>query len=312
MPQATRRSVRRRIPAVCRALAVSPRPSIGAWTRWSDYQRSGARTPGFAVMENLLVGVGDRRAGRPPADGLVRAMNGQILGSGRDLQAEVARHPAGTTFTTSSTGRGQLVEVRGHDPAVTVHDFHRFLRDGLLPGAPGPGSGRPGLLAQAGVPERAFLAFALLLPTWSSATYSDAHTTYRFFNLFVTAWAFWPATFIHLALTFPQRRTVVLRLSPRGLGCPTSCRPGWPASSSSASTRSTRCGSALVPSVGAAYWGVALILLVLALARTSLAGRHPLMPPAGPDPGPGLRRRLRPAGAGHRGGGRVPRRRCPT
>ena len=42
-------------------------------------------------------------------------------------------------------------------------------------------------------------------------TYADAHTTYRFTELFLTAWAFWPATLLHFALTFPQRRGIVRR-----------------------------------------------------------------------------------------------------
>jgi hypothetical protein len=77
-----------------------------------------------------------------------------------------------------------------------------------------------------------FLVFTLIAYL-VTITYGDAHTTYRFSGLFLTAWAFWPATLLHLALTFPQRHGIVRRFPRvvwlpylvRGLA-PSSFRPG--------------------------------------------------------------------------------------
>ena len=60
-------------------------------------------------------------------------------------------------------------------------------------------------------------------------------------------------------------------------GCPTWSRRPWRSSSSCrASTANMRLLLA-VPAAAAAYWGVALILLVLALARASVVGGTPLI-----------------------------------
>src|SRR5262249_30905335 len=71
---------------------------IGARAALDRYQQIGRPFPGFMVMDNLLVAVGGgERGGFEPFD-WVRAVNGQFLRSGGELQAEVARHPIGTRF----------------------------------------------------------------------------------------------------------------------------------------------------------------------------------------------------------------------
>src|SRR5260370_7546411 len=68
---------------------------MGALTR-DAWRMIGRPWAGFPVMENLLVGVGGtQRTAAEPFD-LVRAVNGRLVGSSRELQQEVERHPAGT------------------------------------------------------------------------------------------------------------------------------------------------------------------------------------------------------------------------
>ena len=83
---------------------------IGVQTAADFGRRVGRPFAGFMVMENLLVAVGGgERGGLQPFD-LVRTMNGQVLTSGREIQAEIARHPSGTTFHYILYRRGRLVE----------------------------------------------------------------------------------------------------------------------------------------------------------------------------------------------------------
>jgi class 3 adenylate cyclase len=249
---------------------------IGMWAVADQYQRIGRPAPGFGVMENLLVGVGGvERGGLQPLDVIV-AMNGRLLSSAREIQAGVAEQPAGTVFRYTVNRGGQLTEAEVRSRTVTRRDFGFFLLEGLLPGllvlALGalvfllkPGSGRGAL----------FLTFALTAYL-VSVTYRDAHTVYRFHALFLAAWAFWPAIFIHLALTFPQRRKIARRF-PRIVWAP------YVLSAAIGALLLVRVHGSLVQragviaGLGSAYWGLALVLLVLALARTTVAGSTPLM-----------------------------------
>ena len=126
-----------------------------------------------------------------------------------------------------------------------------------------------------------FLTFALIAYL-VSVTFADAHTTYRFSGLFLTAWAFWPATLLHLALTFPQRRRI-LRRFPRAVWLPYLISGALAAllQLSGVYQLPGLQGDVrlllVVPAAGAAYWGVALILLVLSLARASMVGGTPLI-----------------------------------
>jgi class 3 adenylate cyclase len=91
--------------------------------------------------------------------------------------------------------------------------------------------------------------------------------------LFLTSWAFSPALLAHLALVFPQRRSFVRR-RPWVLWAP------YVVSALVAVLLQVRLHPlqyALVPAVGAVYWGAALLLFVVGLARASLTGATPLI-----------------------------------
>ena len=246
---------------------------VGTRATLDRHQQIGRPFAGFGVMETLLVAVGGgERAGLQPFD-WVRAMNGQLLRSGRELQAEVARQPVGTTFHYLINRRGQLVEVDIATRAYTLHDFKRFLVEGLVAGLLYLALGALVFSLQPGIWRSwLFLAFCL---GWFliDVTYADAHTTYRFTPLFMAAWAFSPAIYVHFALAFPRRPSVVRR-HPAILWLPYAVSaivavallvPLHPVQ------------YVVVPGLGAAYWIVALVLLIGALLRTSAVGATPLV-----------------------------------
>jgi class 3 adenylate cyclase len=256
--------------------------AVGVVATIDRYQQQGRTFPGFWVMENLLVAVGGPERGSLQPFDVVRVMDGQVLTSGRDIQAFVERYAPPTTFHYIVYRRGELIETDVTTRLFTRGDFVRFLVEGLVPGLLLLATGAVVFLIRPGRPQSwLFLAFALIAYV-VSVTYADAHLTYRFTALFLTAWAFWPATLLHLALTFPQRRRIVRRF-PRVVWLPylvsaaiavllqlpaVQQLPGF--------HRDVRFLLA-VPVAAAAYWGVALILLVLALARASVAGATPLI-----------------------------------
>jgi len=251
------------------ALVLSARAAGDQW------QLTGRTMPGFGVMDNLLVAVGGMETrGLVPFD-LVRAVNGQLLTSGRQLQEEVRRQPPGTTFRYLVSRRGALVEVDLPSQRMTPRGFRDYATDGLAPSLLFLLLGAAVLWLKPGAPDtRLFLALCLVW--WAMAgLYADAHRTYRFSGLFLTAWALSAAVFIHLALTFPQRRRVLGRW-PRLVWAPyllsaalALALQGFPPMPPAR--------WAAIPAVGAAYWGIALLLLVAGLARTSLAGVTPLV-----------------------------------
>jgi class 3 adenylate cyclase len=256
--------------------------AVGVVATIDRYQLQGRTSPGFWVMENLLVAVGGPERGPLQPFDVVRVVDGQVLTSGRDIQAAVGRYEPPTTFHYIVYRRGQLVEADVTSRLITRRDFARFLVEGLMPGLLLLATGSVVFLIRPGRPQSwLFLAFALIAYV-VSVTYSDAHLTYRFTLLFLTAWAFWPATLVHLALTFPQRRRIVRRF-PRVVWLPYVISgviavllqlPGIrPLPWRFADVRFLLA----VPVAAAAYWGVALILLVLALARASVAGGTPLI-----------------------------------
>ncbi len=249
---------------------------VATQTTIDRYRRLGQPYPGFSVMENLLVAVGGaERGGLRPFD-RVLTVNGQVLASGRELQAEVARHPAGTSFRYILHRRGQLVEADVPSQVATRHGFVRFLIEGLFAGLLLLGLGAVVFYVKPNTAQSwLFLAFSLdqfLI----NVTYADAHTTYRFSELFLTAWAFSPALFLHLALTFPQRRTIHRR-HPRIAWLPYALSALVALVLQVEIHPDHAVRLALSAGVGAAYWGAALILLVLALTRTALVGTTPLM-----------------------------------
>jgi class 3 adenylate cyclase len=250
--------------------------AVGVVATIDRYQRVGRMFAGFWVMENLLVAIGGGERGSLQPFDLVRVMGGQLVTSGRDIQEAIESQDPGTTFHYILYRRGQLVEADVQTRLYTRRDFVRYLTDGLVPGLLQLALGAVVFVVRSGTSQSwLFLAFSLIAYL-VSVTYADAHTTYRFTALFLTAWAFWPATFLHLALTFPQRRAIVRRF-PRIVWLP------YVISGAAAALIELRIGlgeiatRVWVPVAGATYWGLALVLLLLALARSSLAGRTPLV-----------------------------------
>ncbi|PYM61144.1 MAG: hypothetical protein DMD79_13710, partial [Candidatus Rokuibacteriota bacterium] len=248
---------------------------IGALATLDRYRQVGRPYAGFWVMENLLVAIGGaERGGLEPFD-LVRVVNGQVLESGRQIQAEIARHPPGTALHYIVYRRGQLAEADIRTEVTGRRAFLRFLGDGLLPGLLLLALGALVYLLRPGAPQSwLFLAFSMISFVVSVA-YADAHTTYRFTSLFFTAWAFWPATFVHLALTFPQRRRIARRY-PAVVWLPYLLSGVMAVLLQLRFRASDVLRFPVLMTAGAAYWGVALLLLVLALWRTSVAGHSPL------------------------------------
>jgi class 3 adenylate cyclase len=249
------------------ALSIAGLALADAW------RQIGQPYPGFAVMDNLLVGVGGAEPrGLRPFD-VVRVLNGQVLTSGREIQAEAKRQPPGTTFHYMLLRRGQLVEVDIPTRVITPGDFGRYALEGLLPALLLLALGAIVItLRPAMTQSRLFFAFCVI---WSltHSTVLDAHLTYHFGRLFLAAWAFSPAVFAHLALTFPQRRAITER-RPRVVWLPYALSAVI-AALLQLSLDPDR--QLLVPAIGAVYWSAGLIMLILSLVRTSVAGATALI-----------------------------------
>ena len=241
---------------------------VGVQVAADRYRSLGRPFAGFMVMDNLLVAVGGgERGGLQPFD-WVRAVDGHLLESGAQLQAEIARHPPGTRFHYLLNRRGWLVEADIASRPYTRHDLGRFMVEGLLSGLLYLALGALVFYLQPGVARSwAFLVFCL---SWFliTVTYVDAHTTYRFTGLFMTSWALSPAIVVHLALTFPQRRPIVRRL-PHVVWLPYLVSAGLAVALLVPVDPVQRL---VLPGVGAAYWALSLILLLVALVRTSRGG----------------------------------------
>jgi len=244
---------------------------LAAWTADDAWRRIGTPQPGFGVLRVLLVGVGGHETSALQPFDLVRAMNGRLLTSGQEVQDEVRRHPPGTVFHYLVSRRGQLVEEDIPSRPLTVHSFKRFLLEALLPGLLYLALGAAVLILKPGVPEtRVFLAFCL---TWfsTSTLYGDAVMRYHFDWIFLTAWAFSPAVYLHLARVFPEPHGVAKRF-PRLIMAAYALSavdafflqvppPGIPLA-----------GTFVVPFITAIYWGAAMVVLVLSLATTAFRG----------------------------------------
>lgn len=127
---------------------------LGAATTVDAWRLVGQPYPGFSVMDNLLVGLGVERGGLEPFD-FVRAMDGRLLASGRQIQDEVRRHPPGTSFHYLVNRRGSLVEADIASTVEPLRDFVRFLLEGLLPGLLFLGLGAAVLVLKPGARTRA-------------------------------------------------------------------------------------------------------------------------------------------------------------
>jgi class 3 adenylate cyclase len=237
--------------------------------------RVGTTYPGFAVMNQLLVAPGGvEKGGLLPFD-LIRAVNGQLVTRGHEVQAEVRRHPLGTRFHYLVSRRGTLLEAEIPSRAIGLREFKQYLTDGLLPSLLYLGLAAVVLALRPGVPEtRVFLFFSL---TWfcTAALFPDSWTAYRFSALFLTAWAFAPAAYLHIALRFPRARPILFRrpwllliylasaVLALAIQLPMSrMPPAW---------------TYLVPAVAATYWALAFMVLVGSLVQSAWWGATPLI-----------------------------------
>ncbi len=238
--------------------------------------RVGTTYPGFAVMNQLLVAPGGvEKGGLLPFD-LIRAVNGQLVTRGHEVQAEVRRHPLGTRFHYLVSRRGTLLEAEIPSRALGLRDLKQYLTDGLLPSLLYLGLAAVVLALRPGVPEtRVFLFFSL---TWfcTAALFPDSWTAYRFSALFLTAWAFAPAAYLHIALRFPRPRPILFRrpwllliaylasaVLALAIQLPMSrMPPAW---------------TYLVPAVAATYWALAFMVLVGSLVQSAWWGATPLI-----------------------------------
>jgi class 3 adenylate cyclase len=247
---------------------------LGGWTTVDAWKLIGQPYPGFSVMRNLLVGLGVERGGLEPFD-FLRAMDGRLLESGREIHAEVRRHPPGTSFHYLINRRGRLVEADIVSKTEPAGDFDRFLLEGLLPGLLFLGLGAAVLVLKPGAPgARVFQAYCIIW--FAIATlYHDAVSMYRFDAIFLTAWAFSPALYLHLAQTFPERRPWAVR-HPRVI---------WLAYGASAVFATLLrmhipdhppSELVIVPIASAVYWVSALLVLIAALSITAVRGTSAL------------------------------------
>jgi hypothetical protein len=125
-------------------LSVRVRERVLAWTligaaalvaliaTADAWQRIGTITPGFNLMANLKIGVADRSGIEPL--GLIRAVDGQPVGTNTELRALVEARPAETVFRYAIERHGQREEQSIPSRRVTLRDFKHFLFDSLLPG----------------------------------------------------------------------------------------------------------------------------------------------------------------------------------
>jgi class 3 adenylate cyclase len=242
---------------------------LTADTVWTQRARVGKTTPGFGVTRMRLVAVGGLGTDRLKPFDLVRAVDGRPVASGPEILARVQAEPSGTVFRYLVNRRGALIETEIPSRPATAGDFRDYLTDGLLPSLLFLVLAAVVLWIKPGAPDTRLFVGLCLVWSWTAGFYVDAFTTYRMDRLFLTAWAFSPAFFIHMALTVPERRRV--------LGCHP--RSVWiPYGLSGILALLLHVGSAseawvlAVPMMGAAYWGLSLLFLVVALARASVTG----------------------------------------
>src|SRR5213593_428604 len=228
---------------------------------------------GFPVMENLLVGVGGMQRERVEPLDLVRAVNGQVVGSSRELQREVERHPAGTRLRYLLVRSGSLVEEDIPSREMTLGTFKHFAVDNLLGGILVLGLGAAVALLRPGGPStRLFLAFCLTTVVVNVGHW-DLSGAHRFTKLFFVAWTLLPALLAHLALVFPER-TAVARRWPRSVWVPYAVSAAlwlWLQAPMSRDSWAATAG------VVAIYWTTALVELLVALATTARTGTTALV-----------------------------------
>ena len=228
---------------------------------------------GFPVMDNLLVGVGGLQRERVEPLDLVRAINGQLVGSSRELQKEIERHPPGTRMSYLLVRSGSLVEEDIPSRAMTLGTFKHYVIQYLLGGILVLALGAlVALLRPSGPSTRLFVVFCLTTVI-VNVGYWDLSGTHRFTKLFFVAWTFLPAILAHLALVFPER-TSIARRWPRSVWVPYGVSAAlWLWLQVPMSRDSWAAGAGLV----AIYWTAALVELLVALANTARKGSTPLV-----------------------------------
>jgi class 3 adenylate cyclase len=228
---------------------------------------------GFPVMDNLLVGVGGLQRERVEPLDLVRAINGQLISSSRELQDEIERHPPGTRMRYLLVRSGSLVEEDIPSREMTLGMFRHYVLQYLLGGILVLALGTlVALLRPNGSGTRLFVAFCLITVV-VNVGYWDLSGTHRFTKLFFVAWTFLPAILAHLALVFPER-TWLARRWPRVVWVPYVLSAAlWLWLQVPMSRDSWTAGAGLV----AIYWTAALVELLVALARTARVGTTRLM-----------------------------------
>jgi class 3 adenylate cyclase len=249
---------------------VSVVATLDAWGR------VGLTYPGFAVMDQLLVAPGGVDKGELLPFDLIRAVNGQLVTAGHEVQAEVRRHPVGTRFHYLVSRRGTVLEADIPSRAITLTDFKRYVTDGLLPSLLYLGLAAVVLALRPGAPEtRVFLFFAL---TWfcTAGLFPDSWTAYRFSTLFLTAWAFAPAAYLHIALRFPRPRPILYR-RPRLVWIPYLVAAVLALAIQLPMTHMPVAWTYLVPAVAATYWALAFVVLVGSLVQSAVWGATPLI-----------------------------------
>ncbi len=228
--------------------------------------------PGFALLENRQVAPGGaERSGLEPWD-LIVGVQGRPVASVGEIRAEVERHPAGTPLRYTIHRAGRVVEAEIPTRVGKIRDFKRFLVDSLMPGLVVLAVGAAVVVLKSGVPEtRLFLAFCLVTAV-TNIGFTDLMTTHRFTRLFLAVWPWSAAIFIHLALTFPEPRTFARR-HPWIVWLP------YAVSGVLAVLVQITFADRTAP-IGetiAGYWGLAMLGLVVSLARTGFVGSTALI-----------------------------------
>ena len=231
-----------------------------------SWLRVGRVAPGFALMENGQAGAGGApRRGLAPLD-VITAVNGRPVSGATEILAEVERHPSGTSLTYALRRGSQRLVASLPTRTITLGDFGWSLVDGTLPGLLVLALGALVFVLRPGTPEsRLFLAFCLVSAT-INLTYNDLVTTHRFTRLLLALWAFTPALLLHLALTFPERRSLVDRW-PWVIPLPYAASAGLAAWLLVNFMRFT----APVGEIVAGYAGLAALALIASLGWTVLA-----------------------------------------
>jgi class 3 adenylate cyclase len=240
--------------------------------------RVGHTSPGFSVMENLLVAVGgvERNSALRPFDRVV-ALNGHALTSGREIAAAAAAQPRGTPLHYTVARGSETIELDIPTTIVKLAWFKRFVIEAVTPALLFLCLGGIVMYLKPGAGEsRVFFAFCLISFV-TNLLYPDLHTTYHFTTLFLAVWALTPTALAHLALRFPERRRILRRY-------PRLPQTLWITGAATAVAllvdffwQPFHAGYALVvPTFVGSCWSLALIALILSLVRTAWAGSTPL------------------------------------